>query len=269
MSSSRRNYEREENDLSYRSQRVEKEGLPRTTYRDARESGRGRQREGGRFQRERSPERRSDRYARTRNFNRTSEDESVRSQDRERNRNRNRDWDREGERGPERDRMVRRDRYDRYDRHDREEKRREDVGERPRGGGRRGEQEQKQKQERTERQNRRDFTTSSYRQERVQPVSSPPRRDGQQQKRQSEGEDNSLEAVPSTSSANGNSQEEISVQEELDPVADMQSMMGFSGFGTTTGKKHGDVGDVFKQRKARYRQYMNRPGGFNRPLERD
>jgi U4/U6.U5 tri-snRNP-associated protein 3 len=50
-------------------------------------------------------------------------------------------------------------------------------------------------------------------------------------------------------------------------AAAMAAMMGFGGFGTTQGKAvagNNDVGtsDVKKQRK--WRQYMNRRGGFNR-----
>lgn len=51
----------------------------------------------------------------------------------------------------------------------------------------------------------------------------------------------------------------------------MKMLMGFSGFDTTAGK---DVGDprckqeaVMKKEVRRYRQYMNRRGGFNRPLD--
>lgn len=50
---------------------------------------------------------------------------------------------------------------------------------------------------------------------------------------------------------------------------DMMKMMGFGGFGTTKGKKvkGNDVGDVHVVVKRKYRQYMNRKGGFNRPLD--
>lgn len=53
-----------------------------------------------------------------------------------------------------------------------------------------------------------------------------------------------------------------------DDEAAMRAMMGFSGFGTTKGKKvpGNDVGGVRKEKKTEYRQYMNRQGGFNRPL---
>lgn len=51
-------------------------------------------------------------------------------------------------------------------------------------------------------------------------------------------------------------------------LAAMQAMMGFGGFGTTHQKKvaGNDVYAVRKEKKTEYRQYMNRVGGFNRPL---
>lgn len=55
---------------------------------------------------------------------------------------------------------------------------------------------------------------------------------------------------------------------EDDGMAAMQAMMGFGGFGTTQQKKvaGNDVYAVRKEKKTQYRQYMNRVGGFNRPL---
>ena len=55
---------------------------------------------------------------------------------------------------------------------------------------------------------------------------------------------------------------------EDDGMDAMQAMMGFGGFGTTKNTKVGgnDVGAVRKEKKTEYRQYMNRVGGFNRPL---
>lgn len=49
----------------------------------------------------------------------------------------------------------------------------------------------------------------------------------------------------------------------------MMRKMGFGGFGTTKGKKvEGNIGGMAKVNKPRkYRQYMNRKGGFNRPLD--
>lgn len=48
----------------------------------------------------------------------------------------------------------------------------------------------------------------------------------------------------------------------------MEAMLGFGGFGTTKQKKiaGNDVYAVRKEKKTEYRQYMNRLGGFNRPL---
>merc|ERR1711860_276439 len=50
---------------------------------------------------------------------------------------------------------------------------------------------------------------------------------------------------------------------------DMMKMMGFNGFNTSKGKKvkGNDVGDVHVAVKRKYRQYMNRKGGFNSPLD--
>ncbi|KAI9641388.1 hypothetical protein NHQ30_010190 [Ciborinia camelliae] len=55
---------------------------------------------------------------------------------------------------------------------------------------------------------------------------------------------------------------------EDDGMAAMQAMMGFGGFGTTQNKKvpGNNVSAVRKEKKTEYRQYMNRVGGFNRPL---
>lgn len=53
-----------------------------------------------------------------------------------------------------------------------------------------------------------------------------------------------------------------------DDMAAMQAMMGFGDFGTTKNKKvaGNETGAVRKEKKSEYRQYMNRQGGFNRPL---
>ena len=50
--------------------------------------------------------------------------------------------------------------------------------------------------------------------------------------------------------------------------------MGFGGFGTTKGKAVEDNqssaarGASSKNKGRKYRQYMNRKGGFNRPLDK-
>lgn len=50
---------------------------------------------------------------------------------------------------------------------------------------------------------------------------------------------------------------------------EMVKMMGFCSFDSTKGKKveGNDVGAVHVILKRKYRQYMNRKGGFNRPLD--
>jgi len=55
------------------------------------------------------------------------------------------------------------------------------------------------------------------------------------------------------------------VNEELE----MAKIMGFSGFQTTKNKQvqGNDIYVANIQKKRRYRQYMNRRGGFNRPLD--
>jgi U4/U6.U5 tri-snRNP-associated protein 3 len=61
-------------------------------------------------------------------------------------------------------------------------------------------------------------------------------------------------------------EEEIVVEDE--GLDDMAAMMGFGGFGSTKGKKvlGNNVGAARKEKQTKYRQYMNRVGGFNRPL---
>ncbi|KNE57876.1 hypothetical protein AMAG_04721 [Allomyces macrogynus ATCC 38327] len=54
--------------------------------------------------------------------------------------------------------------------------------------------------------------------------------------------------------------------EELDQEEQMRRLMGFGGFETTKEKKHADVSEARVQNPREYRQYMNRKGGFNRPL---
>lgn len=62
--------------------------------------------------------------------------------------------------------------------------------------------------------------------------------------------------------------EDDDVEVEEDGLGDMAAMMGFGGFGSTKGKKvvGNNVGAIRKEKKTEYRQYMNRVGGFNRPL---
>lgn len=59
--------------------------------------------------------------------------------------------------------------------------------------------------------------------------------------------------------------------QETNSMEDLEALLGFGGFGSTK-QKHvlgNSAGAVYKESKPpKYRQYMNRPGGFNRPLDR-
>jgi U4/U6.U5 tri-snRNP-associated protein 3 len=50
----------------------------------------------------------------------------------------------------------------------------------------------------------------------------------------------------------------------------MMNMFGFGDFETSKNREHIDESAVSKEfrNKRTYRQYMNRRGGFNRPLDR-
>ncbi|KAL9067064.1 MAG: hypothetical protein Q9161_007154 [Pseudevernia consocians] len=61
----------------------------------------------------------------------------------------------------------------------------------------------------------------------------------------------------------------MEVDADSDPeIAEMRKAMGFTGFKSTknTKVKGNNVYGVRKEKKTEYRQYMNRIGGFNRPL---
>lgn len=70
----------------------------------------------------------------------------------------------------------------------------------------------------------------------------------------------------------------VSVNEEelegLDEEEQMQKLLGFGGFESTKGKAVEDnqkslaKGAAAKHKARKYRQYMNRKGGFNRPLDK-
>ena len=60
-----------------------------------------------------------------------------------------------------------------------------------------------------------------------------------------------------------------SIPEDEDEEAAMQRIMGFKDFRTTKDTKvpgNDKNYAVHKAKKSEYRQYMNRTGGFNRPL---
>ena len=61
---------------------------------------------------------------------------------------------------------------------------------------------------------------------------------------------------------------DIDVEEEDEETRIMMAAMGFGGFRSTKNTKvpGNNVYGVRKEKKTEYRQYMNRVGGFNRPL---
>jgi len=68
--------------------------------------------------------------------------------------------------------------------------------------------------------------------------------------------------------------DEVEEGEEMDAVNDedvaVMAMMGLAGFGSTKGKHvEGNQEGTMSIKKMRtWRQYMNRRGGFNRPLDK-
>jgi len=73
-------------------------------------------------------------------------------------------------------------------------------------------------------------------------------------------------AIPSGSGKKLTDQDLIGKSEE---EIDMMRVMGFGSFDTTKNKKvdGNNTGAVHVLVKRKYRQYMNRKGGFNRPLD--
>jgi len=88
---------------------------------------------------------------------------------------------------------------------------------------------------------------------------------GSDEKKQSE-----LEKKPQETIIEVN-QEEL---EGLDEEEQMRRLLGFNGFGSTKGQAVDDNqstaarGGAAKNKARKYRQYMNRKNGFNRPLEK-
>lgn len=63
--------------------------------------------------------------------------------------------------------------------------------------------------------------------------------------------------------------EDLFIENKDEIKAQMQKMMGFTSFSSTKETKvpgNWAVGGVSKESKSQFRQYMNRKGGFNRPL---
>ncbi|KAK7014978.1 U4/U6.U5 small nuclear ribonucleoprotein [Favolaschia claudopus] len=67
-----------------------------------------------------------------------------------------------------------------------------------------------------------------------------------------------------------NSNEEGEEVDMEDDEASMMAMMGMSGFGTTKGRhiEGNQEGAASVKKQRTWRQYMNRRGGFNRPLDK-
>nr|CAB3266435.1 U4/U6.U5 small nuclear ribonucleoprotein 27 kDa protein-like [Phallusia mammillata] len=61
----------------------------------------------------------------------------------------------------------------------------------------------------------------------------------------------------------------LSAEDMTDEDKIMQQLMGFGNFDSTKGKKveKNDTYAINRKVERKYRQYMNRKGGFNRPLE--
>ena len=93
-----------------------------------------------------------------------------------------------------------------------------------------------------------------------------------EKKRRSRSRSRSRSGGPEKSSGNQALVTEADLEGKTDEEAEMMKMMGFAGFTTTKGQHvqgneeplHGTVQLVLKRK---YRQYMNRKGGFNRPLD--
>uniref|UniRef100_A0A8C0U6J9 U4/U6.U5 small nuclear ribonucleoprotein 27 kDa protein n=1 Tax=Cyanistes caeruleus TaxID=156563 RepID=A0A8C0U6J9_CYACU len=63
---------------------------------------------------------------------------------------------------------------------------------------------------------------------------------------------------------------EEDLQGKTEEEIEMMKMMGFASFDTTKGKKVDGAANAYAinvSQKRKYRQYMNRKGGFNRPLD--
>lgn len=84
-----------------------------------------------------------------------------------------------------------------------------------------------------------------------------------------DGDEDNAEGAAGGAAQAGADEEQDSEEDE----AEMQRMLGFGSFDTTKGKvveenKHSAaVGAASKHQARKYRQYMNRRGGFNRSLQ--
>lgn len=75
--------------------------------------------------------------------------------------------------------------------------------------------------------------------------------------------------VKTNTGEEGDEEEDLQADEE-----EMNRLLGFGGFGSTKGKQVIDnaegaaAGGAARHKERKYRQYMNRKGGFNRPLSK-
>ena len=78
----------------------------------------------------------------------------------------------------------------------------------------------------------------------------------------------------SRTKSNGHEDDSDQEEEEDEERIEMMNLIGFGGFGSTKGKAVADNqisaarGAASKNKGRKYRQYMNRKGGFNRPLDK-
>ena len=93
--------------------------------------------------------------------------------------------------------------------------------------------------------------------------------DKEREKRKKEREAGKMVAGPGGAGTSGAPLTQEDFEGKTDEEIEMMKIMGFSGFNTSKNKqvKGNDVGDVHLITKRKYRQYMNRKGGFNRPLD--
>ncbi|GAA5831673.1 hypothetical protein JCM3766R1_004974 [Sporobolomyces carnicolor] len=93
-------------------------------------------------------------------------------------------------------------------------------------------------------------------------------------RRDRNGERDRASPPPSSRREDGRERERSKSVVTADDAADVEeqdiaSLMGFGGFGTTQGKAHdGELSGAAVKRERAHRQYMNRKGGFNRPLDK-
>ncbi|BFZ01183.1 hypothetical protein BsWGS_04219 [Bradybaena similaris] len=111
------------------------------------------------------------------------------------------------------------------------------------------------------------YRSPAPRQRSISPPS-PPRRKSPSRKRSRE-----REKEPSRVSKKVSGKDNVIDESRFEGLDEEQmeimKKMGFATFDSTKGKKvdGNDMSAVNLQRKRRYRQYMNRRGGFNRPLD--